>query len=78
MPPLTHDEVAHAVGDIDDVKLAEIIATGATLEELEEAVTWASVINRIGKDLERPLAGVVAEIYDILTADEAYEEEARE
>ncbi len=41
-------------------------------------MTWASVINRIGKDLERPLAGVVAEIYDVLTADEAYEEEARE
>ncbi len=75
MSRLTHDQVAHIVGDIDDVKAAEIIATGANLEQLEEAVTWASGISRVGEDLERPLAGVVAEIYRILTIDQEYGEE---
>ncbi|MFQ5959605.1 MAG: hypothetical protein ACE5LF_09575 [Alphaproteobacteria bacterium] len=75
MDRLTRAEVIHIVGQIDDVKLAEIIATGATLEELEEAVAWATGSSRVGEDLERPLAGVVGTIYDILTADEEYGEE---
>ncbi len=75
MSRLTHDQIAHIVGDIDDVKAAAIIATGANLEQLEEAVAWASGIGRVGKDLERPLAGVVAEIYRILTIDQEYGEE---
>ncbi len=75
MSRLTHDRIAQIVGDIDDVKVAEIIATGANLEELEEAVSWASGITRIGEDLERPLAGVVAKVYRILTVDEEYGDE---
>ena len=75
MSRLTHDRIAQIVGDIDDVKLAEIIATGANLEELEEAVSWASGITRVGEDLERPLAGVVAKVYRILTVDEEYGDE---
>ncbi len=75
MSRLTHDRIAQIVGDIDDVKVAEIIATGANLEELEEAVTWASGITRVGEDLERPLAGVVAKVYRILTVDEEYGDE---
>lgn len=74
-PSLSHDIVAEVVGNIDDVKVAEIIATGANIEEIEEAVTWASGINRVGEDLERPLAGVVAEVYRILTFDEEYASE---
>lgn len=75
MDQLTHDQIAHIVGDIDDVRAAEIIATGANLEQLEEAVTWASGIGRVGKDLKRPLAGVAAAIYRILTIDQEYGEE---
>ncbi len=75
MSRLTHDRIAQIVGDIDDVKVAEIIATGANLEELEEAVSWASGITRVGEDLERPLAGVVAKVYRILTVDEEYGDE---
>ncbi len=75
MSRLTHDRIAQIVGDIDDVKVAEIIASGANLEELEEAVSWASGITRVGEDLERPLAGVVAKVYRILTVDEEYGDE---
>jgi hypothetical protein len=35
---LTHEQIAGVVGEIDDMRAAEIIATGATIEELEEAV----------------------------------------
>lgn len=73
--PLTPDIVAEIVGNIDDIKAAEIIATGANIEEIEEAVTWAAGITRVGKDLGRPLAGVVAEVYAILTSDEEYASE---
>ncbi len=69
---LTRDAVIKAAGALDDVSIAEIIATGATIEELEEAVTWANGVTRLGRELGRPLTGVVAQLYEILTADEAF------
>jgi len=75
MGRLTRDQITQIVGTIDEVKAAEIIATGANLEELEEAVAWASRITQVGEDLERPLAGVVARVYRILTIDQEYEDE---
>ncbi len=56
MQRLTHDEVVKAAGPLDDVSIAEIIATGATIEELEEAVTWANGVTRLGRELGRPLS----------------------
>jgi len=73
---LTHDQVAEIVGDIDDVASAAIIATGATLEEFEEAVTWASGSSRLARELKRPLTGRVAELFEILTTDRDFEESA--
>ncbi len=78
MTGIRRAEVSHIVGAIDDVNLAQIIAIGATLEELEEAVAWATGSSRVGRDLGRPLAGGVAEIYDILTVNETYDDERRE
>src|SRR6202790_4734442 len=40
MHRLTRDDVINAVGEIDDVTIAEIIATGATADELAEAQAW--------------------------------------
>src|SRR5581483_5991114 len=37
---ITRDDVIHAVGSVDDVTVAKIIATGATIEELAEAQAW--------------------------------------
>lgn len=37
---LTREEVRAALGQVDDVVVAEIIATGATAEELAEARAW--------------------------------------
>jgi hypothetical protein len=39
---LTPQDVRHILGDLDDAKIAAILATEATPEELEEAAAWAS------------------------------------
>jgi hypothetical protein len=41
MTRLTRDEIIKAVGQVDDVTIAEIVGTGATAEELAEAQAWA-------------------------------------
>lgn len=69
---LTHDDVIKTAGPLDDASVAEIIASGATIEELEEAVLWASGVTRLGRERERPLSGVVAQLYEILTADDQF------
>jgi hypothetical protein len=72
---LTPNEVATLVGDVEEATLAAIIAIGASAEELEEALAWANGEDDVMGELERPLAGNVALIYDLLTADEAFEED---
>lgn len=73
--PLTHDQVVAVVGEIDDGKIVDIIATGATLEELVEAFAWASDETDALADAEKSLSGRVAAVYDVLTAEEQWEEE---
>ena len=40
MRRLTRDDVTKAVGRADDVTIAQIIGTGATVDELAEAQAW--------------------------------------
>ena len=69
---LTHEAILRIAGDISDAKAAAVEATGATLEELEEAAVWAMGENDVMGKLRLPLSGRIAELYDILTADEDY------
>ncbi len=78
MSDITHEGIVEIVGDIDDVRAAEIIATCASEEEIEEAAAWASGLDHPGKDSCRPLTGVVARLYDILTSDQAFEDDERD
>ena len=43
MSSLTHQDVTAMLGDLDDVAIAKIIASGATAEELAEANAWLAV-----------------------------------
>lgn len=74
--PLSTEEIRTVLGDIEDAKAAAILATGASRAELEEAYLYAQgegdKVDRAG----HPLTGIVAALFDILTADE--EEPARE
>ncbi len=75
MADLTREQVVKIVGRIDEGRVAEIIATGATPAELMEAFTWLSSDEYLGGELEHSLRGKVAQLYDILTADQAEEDE---
>ncbi|MCP3369149.1 hypothetical protein [Bradyrhizobium cajani] len=76
MTRLTRDDVVKAVDRADDVTIAQIIGTGATVEELAEAQAWLANDEPMINDL-RPLAqGRVRELVDILSElSEAEEEE---
>ena len=75
---ITHDRIVEIVGEIDDVRAAEIVATGAGEDEIEDAAHWASGLGHAGKDTERPLSGIVAAVYDILTSQRAFMEDDRD
>ncbi len=72
----TLSDIAKLVGDDDPEKLARILATGATITEIEKAVLWASGADDVFGEAPHPLEGAAALVYDILTAD-APEEERR-
>jgi hypothetical protein len=75
MRRLTRDDVIKAVGPADDVTVAEIIGTGATVDELAEAQAWIAndepLINA-GKSLP---SGRVGELIEILSELEPEEDE---
>ena len=62
-------------GNIDDAKLAAIERCGITREDLEAAVAWAAGQTGLMGKQHKPLSGGVAKVYDILTADEAFDDE---
>jgi hypothetical protein len=72
---LARSEILEMAGNIDDAKVAAIERSSATIEQLEEAVTWASGLSGVMSKERHSLSGVVAEIYEILTADEDYRDE---
>ena len=72
---LTPQDIRDIAGDLDDAKTTAILATRANAEQLEEAMAWASGESDVMGDLERPLTGVVARLYDILMTGEEFPEE---
>jgi len=67
MTRLTRDDVIKAIGEADDVAIAEIIGTGATAEELAEAQAWLANDEAL-INAGRPLpSGRVGELVEILS-----------
>jgi hypothetical protein len=64
------DDVRRILGEIDDATLIEIMALKPTMNDLEEAAVWAVGDGDILAKQGRPGGGVVADIVDLLTADE--------
>lgn len=71
----TANDIVEICGALTDARVAAILATGATLEEVEEAAAWASGENDVMGQLRRPATGPVAVVVDILTSDELYTED---
>ena len=75
MTRVRRDDVYRAVGVADDVTIAEIIGTDATVEELAEAQAWIANDEPM-LNAGRPLAhGRVRELVDILSELEPNDEE---
>ncbi|MGH6952878.1 MAG: hypothetical protein ACREGL_01750 [Alphaproteobacteria bacterium] len=72
---LTREDVIHVAGELDDLKLGRILATGATMAELEQALAWSQGESDVMGDARQRLTGRVAELYEILAAEEEFEEE---
>jgi len=75
--PLTAQDIREIVGRIGDDQLTAILATGATAAQVLEAFTWLTGDEYLGGKLEKPLTGVVADVFDILKAYEPDMEDAR-
>lgn len=71
---LTRDVIANVCGDILDWKVTAIIDTGATLPELEAARAWAEGADEVLGEEREPLSGVTAQVYEILIADEEFDD----
>ena len=74
-PPVTRQDIESILGRIDDASMTAILAIGPSVNELEEAVAWATGESDVMGELERPLDGAAARVYDILTQDEAWLED---
>lgn len=76
LKPATASEVVGIVGQLDDVVITSITATGATAAEVLEAFTWLTADDDLGTELERTRTGRVGQVYSIL-ADEMRQDEER-
>jgi hypothetical protein len=75
MRRITRDDAIKAVGGADDVAIAQISGTGATVEELAEAQAWIANDEPL-MNAGRPLpSGRVGELVEILTELEADDED---
>ena len=78
MKRVTRDDVTKTVGRADDVTIAQIIGTGATVDELAEAQAWF-VNDEPLMNAGRPLAsGRVGELIDILAELEPSEDDDKQ
>ena len=70
---MVREEVISVLGPVDETLIAELIATGASLEELREAWAWLNGDEALMSE-GRPLPDArVAGLIDLLEADEEQE-----
>lgn len=73
--PITAEQIVDIVGPLTDARIMAIIATGANVEEIEEAAAWADGESDVMGDLRLRATGPVAAVYDILRAEDKYAED---
>ena len=80
MTSLTHKDVTAMLGPLDDVTVAELIATGASVEELAQAQAWLAndeALMNAGKPLPAERVGELVEIVAAIEQEEAEQGLAR-
>jgi hypothetical protein len=81
MSTLTRKDVTAMFGELDDVVIAKIIATGATADELAEAHAWLAndePLMNAGRPLPSGRVARVVDIIDAINEEEQLEEMARQ
>jgi hypothetical protein len=69
--PMTREEAASVVGSaVDDSVVLDIIGTGASLEELQEALAWLSADDAMTRSEHHQPHGLVAALCEILSRSE--------
>jgi hypothetical protein len=66
----TESDLHQILGDLDDSTAVAILALHPSVAQLEEARVWLNGGGDILGKEHRPLDGVIAQIFDMLTADE--------
>ena len=79
MSTLTRKEVTEMFGELEDVVIAKVIATGATSEELAEAHAWLAndePLMNAGRSLPSGRVGRLVDIIAAINEEEEQEEAA--
>jgi hypothetical protein len=74
MTELTRADVVAALGRVDDLAMAEIIATGATRQELAEALAWLANDEPLVNSGRALASGRTGRLVEILAAKQEDEE----
>jgi hypothetical protein len=73
--PVTAGDVWHLAGAVTDATIAAVLKAEPSMEDLEVAASYlrgeGSEVDRLG----HPMAGKVAQLYDILSSDALYADE---
>ena len=67
---LTRSDVAHALGDEEDIAIAAIMALDPTYGEFHTALAWALGESDVMGEERKALDGKARQIYEIVAADE--------
>ena len=67
---LTHDDVVSILGPIDEIVIADIVATEASREELAQAWAWVNSDEALISEGHHLPAGRVAVLVDLLTPED--------
>jgi hypothetical protein len=70
MNALTPDDIRTIVGELSEEGIAEIITMGATSAELMEAMEWLLADDALAAERHKNPSRRVAEIYEVLLADQ--------
>jgi len=68
-------EIRRQCGDILDWQVEAILESGAGAEDVGAALAWMAGQDDVMGEARRPLAGTAAEVYEILAAGEAFDDE---
>ncbi|MBL27396.1 MAG: hypothetical protein CMM50_07600 [Rhodospirillaceae bacterium] len=75
MTKLTASHIRKHAPDADDTAVADILATGASIAEFEQAAVWARGDSDIVGDESHALTGRIRRVYEILTEGNRWAEE---